>query len=184
MKPQSYLALVASVLVLGMPAAPASAQAMSAATAAPATPAAAAAVPAPPGFRLSADVVAAQICIPQSIFAPGDVIVWRAEVQDNNGVRLLGDAIKARGITAVVTLKDGTQIPLRFGIHPPFKNAPKTDTYWTGSLFVKPGHPTGTLPWTLTVMDSTGAKATFTPIGQSVGLSVLTIAKKAAMPKA
>jgi hypothetical protein len=183
MKAHSYLVLIAGVLILGMSAAPAFAQS---------TPAATMAVPADeptkqatmPGFRVTADVVAAEICIPQSIFAPGDVIVWRAEVQDNAGVRILADAIKARGITAVVTLKDGTKVPLRFGVHPPFKNAPKTDTYWTGALFVKPTHPTGTLPWTLTVSDNTGAKATFTPIGQSVGLSVLTIAKKAAKPKA
>ena len=183
MKASSYLALTAAILVLVTPAVPAGAQAMSAATAAPAAPAVAPTA-AGPAFRVSGYVVAGEICIPQSIFAPGDVIVFRAEVQNNAGVRILGDEIKARGITAIVTLKDGTKVPLRFGIHPPFKNAPKTDTYWTGALFIKPTHATGTLPWTLTVSDATGAKATFTPIGQQVGLSVLTIAKKAAKPKA
>ncbi len=135
-----------------------------------------------PAFRVMADVVASQICIPQSIFAPGDTIVFRAEVDDDNGVRITADQIKARGITAVVTLKDGTQVPLRFGIHPPFPNVPATDTYWGGAYYVKPDHPTGTLPWSLTVSDSSGAKATFTPIGQPAGLSVLTIALKGASP--
>jgi hypothetical protein len=131
-------------------------------------------------YRLYADVVAARVCIPRSTFNPGDTIVWRAEVQDAAGVRLTADRIKALGLTAAVTLKDGTRVPLAFGIHPPFPNAPATDTYWAGTYTVKMDHPTGTLPWTATVTDASGNTASFTPIGQSNGTTVLTIAEKGA----
>ena len=135
-------------------------------------------------YRVFADVVAARICIPRNTFNPGDTIVWRAEIQDPAGVRLLDAQIKALGIQAVVTLKDGTKIPLKFGIHPPFPNPPATDTYWAGAYFVKGDHPTGTLPWTVTVTDAAGNTVNFAPIGQGNGLSVLTIAEKArGLPK-
>jgi hypothetical protein len=135
-------------------------------------------------YRVFADVVAARICIPRSTFNPGDTIVWRAEIQDPAGVRLSDAQIKALGITAAVVLKDGTKVPLKFGIHPPFPNPPATDTYWAGAYFIKSDHPTGTMPWTVTVIDAAGNTVNFTPIGQSNGLSVLTIAEKApAAPK-
>jgi hypothetical protein len=133
-------------------------------------------------YRVFADVVAARICIPRSTFNPGDTIVWRAEIQDPSGVRLTDERIKALGITAAVTFKDGTKVPLKFGIHPPFPNPPATDTYWAGALFIKNDHPTGTMPWTVTVTDAAGNTVNFTPIGQNNGLSVLTIAEKAPAP--
>jgi len=64
----------------------------------------------------------------------------------------------------------------------PFPNPPATDTYWAGSYFIKGDHPTGTLPWTVTVTDAAGNTVNFTPIGQNNGLSVLTIAEKAPAP--
>jgi hypothetical protein len=133
-------------------------------------------------YRVYADVVSARVCVPRSVFNPGDTIVWRAEVQDPSGVRLTGAQIQALGIQAVVTLKDGTKIPMKFGIHPPFPNPPATDTYWAGAYFVKGDHPTGTLPWTVSVTDTAGNTVNFTPIGAANGLTVLTIAEKAAAP--
>jgi hypothetical protein len=136
-------------------------------------------------YRITADVVAARVCIPRSTFNPGDTIVWRAEIEDAAGVKLTAAQIKALGITAVISLQDGTKIPLGFGVHPPFPNAPATDIYWAAAYFVKADHPTGTLPWTLTVTDAAGAVVSFQPIGQSNGVTVLTIAEKgaAAPPK-
>jgi hypothetical protein len=135
-------------------------------------------------YRLFADVVAARVCVPRTTFNPGDTIVWRAEVQDAAGVRLTADRIKALGLTGTIQLKDGTKVPLAFGIHPPFPNAPATDTYWAGTYYVKTDHPTGTLAWTATVSDSAGNTVSFTPIGQSNGASVLTIAEKGAAASA
>jgi hypothetical protein len=141
-------------------------------------PSAASAQSKPLPYRIYADVVAARVCVPRSIFNPGDTIVWRGEVDDASGVRLTAAQIKALGIVATINLKDGTKLPLSFGVHPPFPNAPATDLYWAVAWFVKPDHPTGTLPWTMTVSDAAGNTATFTPIGQSNGASVLTLAEK------
>jgi hypothetical protein len=131
-------------------------------------------------YRIYADTVAARVCITRTVFNPGDTIVFRAEVDDASGVKLTADQIKAKGITGTISFADGTKLPLAFGVHPPFPNAPKTDLYWAVAWYVKPDHPTGTLPWTLTVTDSSGAIATFQPIGQSNGATVLTLADKAA----
>jgi len=131
-------------------------------------------------YHIFADVVMARVCIPKSTFNPGDTIVWRAEIDDAAGVKLTAAQIKTLGITGVITMKDGTKVPLAFGVHPPFPNAPATDLYWAGAWYVKPDHPTGTIPWTMTVTDAAGNVVTFTPIGQSNGASVLTLAEKGA----
>jgi len=133
-----------------------------------------------PAFRVMSDIVAEGICVHQSVFAPGDKIIWRAEVQDDDGVPIAADAIKARGIQAIVTLSDGTTFALR----PPEANAPASEVFWTVPWQVPLHHRTGTLPWTLTVTDRSGGKTVFTPIGQAAGAAVLTIAKKPAPPHA
>ncbi len=129
-----------------------------------------------PGFRVMSDIVAEGVCVHQSVFAPGDKIIWRAEVQDDDGVPVTAAAVKARGIKAIVTLSDGTTFALR----PPDANAPASEQFWTVPWQVPLHHRTGTLPWTLTVTDRSGGKAVFTPIGQAAGAAVLTIAKKPA----
>jgi hypothetical protein len=129
-----------------------------------------------PAFRVMSDIVAEGICVHQSVFAPGDTIIWRAEVQDDDGVPIAADAIKARGITAVVTLSDGTTFALR----PPDAHAPASEVFWAVPWHVPLHHRMGTLPWTLTVTDRSGGKTVFTPIGQAAGAAVLTIAKKPA----
>jgi len=138
-------------------------------------------------FRIMADTVTngenpgvqGVPCVNESIFFPGDVIVFRAAVADGaTGAPLTQEQIASRGVTAVVSV-DGRSIPMRFGPHPPpFVQAPKRAPYWSGTLSITTSHPTGTLPWTLTVSDNTGAKTTYTPIGQDAGISVLTIAQK------
>lgn len=138
-------------------------------------------------FRIAADTVTngenpgvqGVPCVNESIFFPGDVIVFRAVVLDGaTGVPLTQEQIQSRGITAVVSV-DGRSIPMRFGPHPPpFVQAPKRAPYWSGTLSLTTSHPTGTLPWTLTVSDNSGAKTTYTPIGQDAGISVLTVAQK------
>ncbi len=133
-----------------------------------------------PAFRVMSDIVAEGVCVHQSVFAPGDKIIWRAEVQDDDGVPIGAEAIKARGITAVVTLSDGTT----FALHPPVEHAPASEVFWTVPWQVPAHHRTGTLPWTLTVTDRSGGKTVFTPIGQAAGAAVLTIAKKTAPPHA
>jgi hypothetical protein len=131
-----------------------------------------------PGYRVTGDVVAAQTCIAQAIFAPGDTVIFRARVQTNDGAAIGAKEIAARGIRAIVTLRDGTAVKLAF--YPPDKNHVVADAFWSGAWHVAKTHSTGTFPWRLTVTDRAGGKVEFTPIGQSMGLSVLTIAHRAA----
>ena len=118
-------------------------------------------------------------CVTQTIFFPGDVIVFRAALAEGtSGAPLTQAQIESRGITAVVSV-DGRSVPMRFGPHPPpFVQAPNRALYWSGTLTLTSTHATGTLPWTLTVSDNTGAKTVYTPIGQDAGVSVLTVAQK------
>ena len=129
-----------------------------------------------PAFRVMSDIVAEGVCVHQSVFAPGDKIIWRAEIQDDDGAPITAGQVKARGITAIVKLSDGTAFALR----PPAARAPASEIFWTVPWQVPAHHRTGTLPWTLTVSDRRGGKTVFTPIGQAAGAAVLTIAKKAA----
>jgi hypothetical protein len=143
-------------------------------------------------YRIYADTVAngqkpgvqGVPCVNQSIFPVGDLIVWRAVISDGpTGVELTAADVAQRGLQAAVTLADGTKIPVRLSVHPPFPN-PGHESYWSGSLFIRADHPTGTLPWTLTVTDNQGRTGTFTPAGQASGNAVLTLVAKApAAPK-
>jgi len=121
-------------------------------------------------------------CVNETVFFPGDVVVFRAVVADGaTGTPLTQADITSRGITAVVTTSEGRAIPMRFGMHPPPNvQAPKRAPYWSGTMPISREHATGTLPWSLTVTDSQGVKTTYSPIGQDAGVSVLMIAERAA----
>jgi hypothetical protein len=139
-------------------------------------------------YRVVADVVTAGIgrpgvqgalCVNQTVFFPGDTIVFRAVIADGPNGTPLGTADVARlGVQAVVSLSDGSKVPLRLGSHPPPPNAPSHSTFWSGSIRTAADHPTGTLKWTLTVTDKAGHSVAFTPMGQDDGSTVLTLAQK------
>ena len=119
-------------------------------------------------------------CVNQTMFFTGSVIVFRAVIADAaSGVELTAADIAQRGVKAVVSLADGTTIPVTMKNHPPPPAAPVHMSYLSGTLFVKSDHPTGTMPWTLTVTDSKGNTGTFTPIGQTAGVAVLTVIPRA-----
>jgi hypothetical protein len=138
-------------------------------------------------YRIFADVVTSGTskgiqgvpCVNQNIFFPGDTIVFRAVIADGaTGVELTPAEVTQRSLAVVATLADGTKVPLTLKNHPPPPNAPVHEIYWSGILFVKSDHPTGTMPWTLSVNDAQGKNGTFTPAGQASGAAVLTIAQK------
>jgi hypothetical protein len=140
-------------------------------------------------YRLFADVVTSgagrpgvqgALCVTQTVFFPGDLIVFRSVIADGpTGTPLTAADVARLGLTAVVSLSDGSKVPLRLGTHPPPPNAPLHSTFWSGSLSTKGDHPTGTLKWTLTVSDKAGNTTTFEPMGQAEGSTVLTLAQKA-----
>jgi hypothetical protein len=143
-------------------------------------------------YRIYADVVTSGIgrpgvqgvnCVDQSVFFPGDDVVFRAVIADGaTGKPLSPEDVQRLGVQAVVTLSDGTKVPLRLGSHPPPPNAPVHKIYWAARTPIAADHPTGTLTWTVSVTDKAGHSTTFAPMGQDAGIAVLTIAQKAAAP--
>lgn len=143
-----------------------------------------------PVYRVTADVVTSGVgppgvqgvgCVNQTVFFPGDRIVWRAVVADGQSGQPLTQAqIEARGVHVVVTTSDGTKLEMHLHPHPPPPNAPAHSLYWSVSTGIPATHPTGTLKWTVAVSDKDGHGVTFAPIGQDAGITVLTIAAKGA----
>lgn len=143
-------------------------------------------------YRIYADTVTSGIgrpgvqgvnCVNQTVFFPGDTVVFRAVIADGpTGRPLTRDDVQRLGVQAVVTLSDGTKLPLRLESHPPPPNAPAHKIYWAGAAPIPADHPTGALTWTVTVSDKSGHSTTFTPMGQEAGVAVLTIAQKATAP--
>lgn len=139
-------------------------------------------------FRVVADTVTAGNnpgvqgvpCVNETVFFPGQVVVFRAVIADGaSGTPLTQADVASRGIEAVVTTSEGRNVPMRFGPHPPpqaVPNAPRRVPYWSGTMPIAKDHPTGSLPWSITVTDKSGQETTYSPIGQDAGVSVLTVA--------
>lgn len=114
------------------------------------------------------------VCVANSVFFPGESIVWRAKIFDSTtGQELTADQITELGITISVALGDNQTIDLHYGGHPPGENL---DYYFTNHMVIAADAPIGTLSWTLTATDAQGNTATFEPVGQKAGLGMLTIA--------
>ncbi len=153
-----------------------------------ALPASAQSAPGAAALRLNADVVTSArqgkgvqgaLCVTQSVFAPGDTIIFRAVVADANGVPLTGEQITQRGVKVVVTTGEGAKVPLVYQPHPPPNvPVPSHALYFAAAYPVSHDHPTGTLTWTAAATDNAGHTAAFAPIGQEVGVAVLQIVAK------
>lgn len=133
-----------------------------------------------PAYFVQADMVRAaegamgEVCVPNSVFHPGESIVWRAYVFDGEtGERLDAAAIAERDVTVTASLDTGESFELHYAPHPP--GAEVTDEYWTYGWAIPAEHPSGLFAWTVTVSDAAGAEVQFAPIGQDVGLPNLTI---------
>jgi hypothetical protein len=143
-----------------------------------------------PDLRVQADVVSSAangpgvqgaICVSQSVFFPGSTVIFRAVVSDANGNALTGDQLTARGVKVVATTGEGATVPLVYELHPPPNiPAPARENYFAAAYHISDSHPTGMLPWTLTVTDNQGHTLKFKPIGDNPGNGVLQIAAKAA----
>lgn len=119
------------------------------------------------------------LCVATSVFYPGDTIVWRAIIRDRStGVALDERQIAASGLKVLVKMRGAPDVSLHFGSHPPRAKPAESEHYWSGSYELSVDHPVGTLPWSLDARDAQGRSSTFTPIGQNIGMSVLTVVEK------
>jgi hypothetical protein len=103
------------------------------------------------GLVIQSDLVIAAPgpCSLQSRFNPGDRVVFRAKVYDAQTGQLVPTA------EVVVRLEDGTEIPMRYGPHPPPQVAPATDEYWTGVWAIRPDAPMGVVRFTIDAREGT-----------------------------
>lgn len=134
------------------------------------------------GYFVQADVVRGargepqgRVCVANTVFYPGEQIVWRAYVYDaSTDERLTQEQIEARGITVTATLGNEVSVPLNFTPHPP-GDTPNKELFWAGGWQIPADYPTGMFEWTVEVQDEAGNTAVFEPIGHKIGLGSLTI---------
>lgn len=133
-----------------------------------------------PAYFIQADMVRGAagamgaVCVPNSVFELGEMIVFRAYVFDGDtGERLSAEQIEAQGLTVTAELDTGEAFEMVYSPHPP--GAPEQDFYWVHGWAIPADHPTGMFAWSVVVRDAAGNEVTFAPIGQGVGLPNLTI---------
>lgn len=136
-----------------------------------------------PKYTLQADVVRGAVnaqgavCVQNSVFYPGEGIVWRVNVMDAaTGKTLTPAQVKAAGLTVAIKVDNGVIKQLEYLPHPP--TGDNQQWFFAGAWQTVEKTPTGTLKWTATARDKAGNTATFSPIGQDMGLAALTIAPK------
>lgn len=132
-----------------------------------------------PAYFVQADMVRGaegamgEVCVPNSVFHPGEKIVFRAYVFDGEtGERLDAAQIEERGLSVTVIL-DGESLEMAFFPHPP--GAENVEFYWTHAWTVPADQPMGVYAWSVVVTDASGAEVAFEPIGQGIGLPNLMV---------
>jgi len=140
-----------------------------------------------PKYYIAADIVRGGIgaqgavCVANTVFYPGESIVWRAVVFDAaTHTQLSDEQVKKLGIRVSVALDNGTNLNMRLGLHPPNPKAPKRDLFWSANYPVAVTAALGNIKWSMTTTDSEGNTGNYSPIGQNADLNLLTIAKPAA----
>ena len=119
------------------------------------------------------------VCVPNSVFFNGEMIVFRAVVYDAaTGEELLFDEVQARGITATVVM-DGRENAAMFFPPPGGGEAadgpPPGADFFRGPWAIPADFPAGMYTWHIEVTDAQGNTATFDPIGGAIGLNNITI---------
>ena len=142
-----------------------------------------------PAYFVKADMVRGAegamgaVCVPNSVFFNGEMIVFRAVVYDAaTGEELGFEEIQERGITATVHMDSVEPMPMFF---PPPGGAPEGEEaedgpppgadFFRGPWAIPAEFPSGMYGWTVQVQDAQGNTAEFTPIGASAGLPSLII---------
>ena len=141
-----------------------------------------------PTYFLKADMVrgaqGAQgaVCVPNSVFFPGEMIVFRTVVYDAaTGEELSFEQVQELGITATVHMEG--QEPLEMFFPPPATEPPPPGEegpppgadFFRGPWTIPADFPSGMYNWTVEVTDAQGNSAEFVPIGASFGAGSITI---------
>ena len=125
--------------------------------------------------RADGAVVHGPVCVPNSVFYPGEKVVFRASVVDAvTGAELAFEDVQARGLQATVKLEGHPDITMFF---PPAGGAdmPPGPSFFRGAFEIPADAPAGAYAWHIEVADAQGNTATFEPIGQAFGANSVTI---------
>lgn len=122
------------------------------------------------------------VCVPNSVFFGGEMIVFRAVVYDAaTGEELKFAQVQERGITATVHLDGMDPMPMFFP--PPSEGEaaegqegpPPGADFFRGPWAIPADFPSGMYGWHVEIADASGNTAVFEPIGATVGLNNVTI---------
>ncbi len=114
------------------------------------------------------------VCVPNSVFVPGEMIVFRAVVYDGaTGEELGFDQVQERGISAVVHMDGRDDAPMFFP--PPQAGDPPGAGFFRGPWTIPADFASGAYGWSVSVSDSQGNTAEFQPIGAAMGAGSVTI---------
>jgi hypothetical protein len=133
-----------------------------------------------PAYFVHADMVrGAQdaqgaVCVANAVFHPGEWVIFRAVVYDAaTGEELSHDAIAERGLTATVMV-EGLE-PIAMFYPPKEEGTPEGMYFFRGPWPIPADMAMGQYVWNIEVRDADGNVVGFSPIGQTVGLSAITI---------
>lgn len=133
-----------------------------------------------PAYFVHADMVrgaqGAQgaVCVANAVFYPGEWVIYRMKVYDAaTGEEMTHEAIAERGITARVVVDGVGTIDM---FYPPREEGtPPAMYFFRGPWAIAADQPPGEYRWNIEVSDAEGNMVTFSPIGQGIGLSSITI---------
>jgi hypothetical protein len=102
---------------------------------------------------------AGPFCVLQSQFFRKQQVAWRVRVLDVDGKNVDEMGLKS----LMVELSNGKSIELKFKPHPPPRQGPATDYFWSGSWVIPEDQPTGTFSYKVIATDNEGRTQTWEP---------------------
>jgi hypothetical protein len=99
------------------------------------------------------------VCVLNNQFKRLEKVVIRIRVLDPSGKSLDGSGLKS----LVVELPDGKKLSARYGEHPPARQGPVLDHFWTAVWIIPSNFPSGSLSYKVVATAQDGSTETWSP---------------------
>lgn len=93
---------------------------------------------------------AGPFCVLQSQFYRKQQVAWRVRVLDAEGRQVDDKGLKS----LMVEMSNGKKFELKFKPHPPPRQGPATDFFWSGSWVIPEDEPTGSFTYKVIATDT------------------------------